>query len=136
MGATYGTAKSGVGMASMGVMRPELVMNSIVPVVMAGVLGIYDFDHSCDHHSSVMESTQRQVLLSIYSMAMPISLPVSLWSCRSLRRYGYWNRRRCRCQVIDETHVLLMIMFMKLNRNVVVMCVACHMPHRDMCLAL
>ncbi|RWW43906.1 hypothetical protein BHE74_00050383, partial [Ensete ventricosum] len=38
MGAAYGTAKSG---ASMGVMRPELVMKSIVPVVMAGVLGIY-----------------------------------------------------------------------------------------------
>jgi len=31
----------GVGIASMGVMRPELVMKSIVPVVMAGVLGIY-----------------------------------------------------------------------------------------------
>ncbi|OMO61128.1 V-ATPase proteolipid subunit [Corchorus capsularis] len=28
-------------MGSMGVMRPELVMKSIVPVVMAGVLGIY-----------------------------------------------------------------------------------------------
>ncbi|KAF5831854.1 putative vacuolar ATP synthase proteolipid subunit 1, 2, 3 [Dunaliella salina] len=41
MGASYGTAKSGVGIASMGVMRPELVMKSIVPVVMAGVLGIY-----------------------------------------------------------------------------------------------
>jgi F0F1-type ATP synthase membrane subunit c/vacuolar-type H+-ATPase subunit K len=41
MGAAYGTAKSGVGIASMGVMRPELVMKSIVPVVMAGVLGIY-----------------------------------------------------------------------------------------------
>ncbi|KAL0686518.1 hypothetical protein Bca4012_086195 [Brassica carinata] len=40
-GAAYGTAKSGVGVASMGVMRPELVMKSIVPVVMAGVLGIY-----------------------------------------------------------------------------------------------
>ena len=40
-GAAYGTAKSGVGIASMGVMRPELVMKSIVPVVMAGVLGIY-----------------------------------------------------------------------------------------------
>ncbi|KAJ7967244.1 V-type proton ATPase proteolipid subunit [Quillaja saponaria] len=38
MGAAYGTAKSGVGVASMGVMRPELVMKSIVPVVMAGVL--------------------------------------------------------------------------------------------------
>lgn len=41
LGAAYGTAKSGVGIASMGVMRPELVMKSIVPVVMAGVLGIY-----------------------------------------------------------------------------------------------
>ena len=41
MGADYGTAKSGVGVAAMGVMRPELVMKSIVPVVMAGVLGIY-----------------------------------------------------------------------------------------------
>ncbi len=41
MGAAYGTAKSGVGIASMGVMRPELVIKSIVPVVMAGVLGIY-----------------------------------------------------------------------------------------------
>ncbi|RLO05866.1 hypothetical protein DYB28_001673 [Aphanomyces astaci] len=41
LGAAYGTAKSGVGIASMGVMRPELVMRNIVPVIMAGVLGIY-----------------------------------------------------------------------------------------------
>ncbi|KAI8003110.1 V-type proton ATPase subunit c2 [Camellia lanceoleosa] len=41
MGAAYRTAKSGVGVVSMGVMRPKLVMKSIVPVVMAGVLGIY-----------------------------------------------------------------------------------------------
>jgi len=41
MGATYGTTKSGVGVASIGVMRSELVMKSIVPVVMVGVLGIY-----------------------------------------------------------------------------------------------
>lgn len=41
LGAAYGTAKSGVGIASMGVMRPELVMRNIIPVVMAGVLGIY-----------------------------------------------------------------------------------------------
>eukprot|EP01117_Protostelium_nocturnum_P000066 TRINITY_DN10154_c0_g1_i1.p1 TRINITY_DN10154_c0_g1~~TRINITY_DN10154_c0_g1_i1.p1 ORF type:complete len:160 (-),score=37.72 TRINITY_DN10154_c0_g1_i1:79-558(-) len=41
LGAAYGTAKSGVGIASMGVMRPELVMKSIIPVVMAGVIGIY-----------------------------------------------------------------------------------------------
>ncbi|CAE8620819.1 unnamed protein product [Polarella glacialis] len=41
MGAAYGTAKSGVGILSMGVMRPDMVMRSIIPVVMAGVLGIY-----------------------------------------------------------------------------------------------
>merc|ERR1711934_47586 len=40
-GAAYGTAKSGVGVASMGVMRPDLVMRAIIPVVMAGVIGIY-----------------------------------------------------------------------------------------------
>ncbi|AFZ81174.1 vacuolar ATP synthetase subunit, putative [Theileria equi strain WA] len=41
LGAAYGTARSGVGVSSMGVMRPDLVMKSIVPVIMAGVLGIY-----------------------------------------------------------------------------------------------
>lgn len=41
LGAAYGTAKSGVGIMSMGVMRPDMVMRSIIPVVMAGVLGIY-----------------------------------------------------------------------------------------------
>ena len=44
MGAAYGTAVVMAGVlavASMGVMRHELVMKSIVPAVMAGVLGIY-----------------------------------------------------------------------------------------------
>ncbi|GMH59697.1 hypothetical protein TrRE_jg7491 [Triparma retinervis] len=41
MGAAYGTAKSGVGIASMGVMNPQMVMRNIIPVIMAGVLGIY-----------------------------------------------------------------------------------------------
>ncbi|CAE7656627.1 VAP [Symbiodinium sp. CCMP2592] len=41
LGAAYGTAKSGVGIASMGVMRPDMIMKSIIPVVMAGVLSIY-----------------------------------------------------------------------------------------------
>jgi V-type H+-transporting ATPase proteolipid subunit len=41
IGAAYGTAKSGVGISSMGVMNPQLVMRNIIPVVMAGVLCIY-----------------------------------------------------------------------------------------------
>ena len=41
LGAAYGTAKSGVGITSMGVLKPDLIMKSIIPVVMAGILGIY-----------------------------------------------------------------------------------------------
>merc|ERR1712028_231358 len=41
LGAAYGTAKSGVGVANMSVLHPDVVMKSIIPVVMAGVLGIY-----------------------------------------------------------------------------------------------
>jgi len=41
LGAAYGTAKSGVGIASIGVLKSELVFKSLIPVVMAGILGIY-----------------------------------------------------------------------------------------------
>ncbi len=43
MGAAYGTAKSGTGIAAMAVMRPEAIMKSIIPVVMAGTLGGFTF---------------------------------------------------------------------------------------------
>lgn len=41
LGAAYGTAKAGIGISSMGVLKPELIVKSIVPIVMAGILGIY-----------------------------------------------------------------------------------------------
>ncbi|KAG0174199.1 H(+)-transporting V0 sector ATPase subunit c [Apophysomyces sp. BC1034] len=41
LGAAYGTAKSGVGLSAMGVLRPDLLIKCIVPIVMAGILGIY-----------------------------------------------------------------------------------------------
>ena len=41
LGSAYGAAKSGVGITSMGVLRPDLIIKSVVPVVMAGILGIY-----------------------------------------------------------------------------------------------
>merc|ERR1719348_66497 len=41
LGAAYGTAKSAVGIASMGVISPSLVMKNLISVIMAGVLGIY-----------------------------------------------------------------------------------------------
>ena len=41
VGAAYGTAKSGIGIGSMSVTRPNLVYKSLISVVMAGILGIY-----------------------------------------------------------------------------------------------
>ena len=41
MGAAYGTAKAGVGICSMGVLKPDLIIKSVIPVIMAGILGIY-----------------------------------------------------------------------------------------------
>ncbi|EME31843.1 V-type proton ATPase 16 kDa proteolipid subunit [Galdieria sulphuraria] len=38
LGAAHSTAKNNVGVASMGVMRPELAMRSIIPVVMVEYL--------------------------------------------------------------------------------------------------
>ncbi len=41
LGAAYGTAKAGIGIASMGVLKPELIVKSLIPIIMAGILGIY-----------------------------------------------------------------------------------------------
>lgn len=41
LGAAYGTAKSGTGIAAMAVMRPEAIMKCMIPVVMAGIIAIY-----------------------------------------------------------------------------------------------
>lgn len=41
LGAAYGTAKSGCGISAMAVMKPEFIMKSVIPVVMAGIIAIY-----------------------------------------------------------------------------------------------
>lgn len=40
-GASYGTAKSGVGICATSVLRPDLLIKNTVPVIMAGILAIY-----------------------------------------------------------------------------------------------
>lgn len=41
LGASYGTAKSAVGIASLGVIDSSKVIKSLIPIIMAGILGIY-----------------------------------------------------------------------------------------------
>jgi V-type H+-transporting ATPase proteolipid subunit len=41
IGGAYGTWRSAQGIFAMGISSPQLLMKNIIPVVMAGVLGIY-----------------------------------------------------------------------------------------------
>ena len=41
LGAAYGTYKSGVGICHLGILRPDKIIKSVIPVIMAGILGIY-----------------------------------------------------------------------------------------------
>ncbi|ODV89233.1 hypothetical protein CANCADRAFT_58216 [Tortispora caseinolytica NRRL Y-17796] len=40
-GAAYGTAKAGVGICAATVIRPDMLVRNIVPVIMAGIIAIY-----------------------------------------------------------------------------------------------
>ena len=40
---SYGTAKSGVGISAMSVLRPDLMMRCVVPVIMAGIIAVCTF---------------------------------------------------------------------------------------------
>ena len=41
IGAAYGTYKSGIGICALGVLKPDQIIKSVIPVIMAGILGIY-----------------------------------------------------------------------------------------------
>jgi len=41
LGSAYGIAKSSIGISSLGVMKPEVVMKGILPVIFAGIIPIY-----------------------------------------------------------------------------------------------
>ncbi|CCD25817.2 H(+)-transporting V0 sector ATPase subunit c NDAI_0G00410 [Naumovozyma dairenensis CBS 421] len=55
-GAAYGTAKSGVGICASCVLRPDLLVKSIIPVVMAGIIAIYGLVVSVLVSSSLAQS--------------------------------------------------------------------------------
>ncbi|EPX72848.1 V-type ATPase V0 subunit c (proteolipid subunit) [Schizosaccharomyces osmophilus] len=60
-GAAYGTAKAGVGISAMGVLRPDLIVKNTIPVVMAGIIAIYGLV------VSVLISGNLKQTLSLYS---------------------------------------------------------------------
>uniref|UniRef100_A0A5K3FPQ5 V-type proton ATPase proteolipid subunit n=1 Tax=Mesocestoides corti TaxID=53468 RepID=A0A5K3FPQ5_MESCO len=41
MGAAYGTAKASMGISCMALRKPDLIMKSLIPIVMAGIIAVY-----------------------------------------------------------------------------------------------
>ncbi|KAG8695351.1 v-type proton ATPase 16 kDa proteolipid subunit 2 [Ceratobasidium sp. 428] len=41
VGAAYGTSKAGIGITGLGTFRPDLIMKSLIPVVMSGIIAVY-----------------------------------------------------------------------------------------------
>jgi V-type H+-transporting ATPase proteolipid subunit len=58
LGAAYGTAKSGVGICSIAVIANSLIFKSLIPGIMAGILGIYGLIVSVIYIGSITETTE------------------------------------------------------------------------------
>ena len=107
LGAAYGSAKAGVGICSMGVLKPELIMKSVVPVVMAGILGIYGMivaviivqkSNNCLNSVPNTDYTSNMAYAHLASgLCCGFSSLVKTHPY-SGGRTRYWNRGRCRCQ--------------------------------------
>ena len=41
VGAAYGTAKSSMGIANLGMVQPDKILKALIPIIMAGILPIY-----------------------------------------------------------------------------------------------
>ena len=107
LGAAYGSAKAGVGICSMGVLKPELIMKSVVPVVMAGILGIYGMIvaviivqksnsflilvPAVGYKANAAYAHLASGLCCGFSSLVIISLNQGCW-------FGYRHRRRRRCK--------------------------------------
>ena len=80
LGSAYGTAKAGKGVVSAGLVKPSQAMKNTLPVIMAGVLGIYGLIIAIVINTSLskyQESTQVPLFISYAHLAAGICTGVS-----------------------------------------------------------
>jgi len=80
LGAAYGTAKAGVGISCIGVMRGDLVMRSLIPVVMAGVLGIYGLITSVIINGKLDKANEISAYTGYALLAAGLTVGMSAWA--------------------------------------------------------
>lgn len=98
VGAAYGTAKAGAGIAGLGVMRSDLVMRSLIPVVMAGVLGIYGLITAVIINGK-LEKPEELSLYSGYAF-LGAGLTVGLSACAAGYAIGIVGDTGARCNAL------------------------------------
>ena len=83
LGAAYGTAKAGTGISSIAIWRPQVVMKSLIPVVMAGILGIYGMIVAViiSQKGTLSPTQSRRMALTTTASGTVIWLPA--WSAAS-----------------------------------------------------
>ncbi|XP_035221463.1 V-type proton ATPase 16 kDa proteolipid subunit-like [Stegodyphus dumicola] len=62
LGAVYGTLKSGTAISAAGTVRPDLVMKSLIPVVMSGIVAIYGLVEAILIANSIFSSAEGYTL--------------------------------------------------------------------------
>ncbi|TFY57646.1 hypothetical protein EVG20_g8458 [Dentipellis fragilis] len=73
VGAAYGTSKAGIGIAGLGQFKPELIMKSLIPVVMSGIIAVYGLVVSVliaggrKSHLTVRASMRLRLLRSLFN---------------------------------------------------------------------
>lgn len=77
MGSAYGTAKAGSAIAAIGIHNPQLIINSLLPVIMAGILTIYGFIIAVFISISIDPSTG----YSLFSGALHMGAGLSVGLC-------------------------------------------------------
>lgn len=63
LGASFGTARASMGISCMALRRPELLMKSLVPVIMAGIVAVYGLVVSVIISSKIATDTTMEKLL-------------------------------------------------------------------------
>ena len=78
IGAAYGTAKSGIGIAGVGTFRPDLIMKSLIPVVMSGIIAVYALVISVLIAGDMNPPTKDGQHLSLFSGFMHLAAGLSV----------------------------------------------------------
>ena len=80
LGAAYGTAKAGVGVCTMGILKPEKIIKAIIPVIMAGILGIYGLIVSVILEQKVKDHEKYDYNSGFSHLASGLCCGISAWA--------------------------------------------------------